>query len=57
MIRGSGAGILLVPGSDVRKLGKIPSLGADSVVLDLEDGVPAAKKDEAREAVRTAIDV
>ena len=46
-----------MPGSDVRKLGKIPSLGADSVVLDLEDGVPAAKKDEAREAVRTAIDV
>ena len=37
-----------VPSSDQRKLDKIPQLMADSVVLDLEDGVPVSKKQEAR---------
>jgi len=44
-----------VPGSDERKLAKVPTLLADSVVLDLEDGVPADKKAEARTRVSAAL--
>lgn len=39
---------LFVPGSDERKLTKAPGLGADAIILDLEDGVAAARKREAR---------
>jgi len=39
---------LFVPGSDERKLAKAPGLGADAIILDLEDGVAAARKREAR---------
>ena len=31
--------VLYVPGSDIKKLNKIPSLKADCIVLDCEDGV------------------
>lgn len=44
-----------VPGSDARKLQKISSLSADSIVLDLEDGVPLTKKNEARMLVTEAL--
>ncbi len=44
---------LFVPGSEERKLAKSPGLGADAVILDLEDGVAAARKAEARAHVRT----
>ena len=44
---------LFVPGSEERKLAKAASLGADAVILDLEDGVAAARKAEARAQVRT----
>ncbi|CAI9716959.1 citrate lyase subunit beta, mitochondrial [Octopus vulgaris] len=40
--------VLYVPGSDVKKLNKIPSLKADCIVLDCEDGVAYNKKEEAR---------
>lgn len=36
--------VLYVPGSDDRKLQKIPSLGADCIVLDCEDGVALSRK-------------
>ena len=36
--------IMYVPASDERKYRKIPSLGADTVVLDCEDGVANNKK-------------
>ncbi|XP_047482350.1 citramalyl-CoA lyase, mitochondrial-like [Penaeus chinensis] len=36
--------VLYVPGSDERKLKKIPSLGADCIVMDCEDGVALSKK-------------
>lgn len=39
---------LFVPGSEERKLAKAASLGADAVILDLEDGVAAARKEAAR---------
>jgi citrate lyase subunit beta-like protein len=43
--------LLSVPGSDQRKIDKALSLKADTIVLDLEDGVPWDKKDQARTLV------
>src|SRR5690348_14273642 len=39
---------LAVPGSNVRMLEKAPDLGADIVMLDLEDAVAPDDKDQAR---------
>lgn len=39
---------LVFPGADARKQERALASGADAVVLDLEDGVAAAAKDEAR---------
>ena len=39
---------LFVPASEERKLAKAPGLGADAIILDLEDGVAEARKREAR---------
>ena len=44
---------LFVPGSEEKKLAKAPSLGADAVILDLEDAVAPARKAEARTLIRT----
>lgn len=44
--------LLFVPGSEERKLAKAPGLGADAVILDLEDGVAPARKTEARKLIR-----
>ncbi len=46
--------ILYVPGNETRKIEKARTLGADSVCLDLEDGVAPNRKDEARENVARA---
>ncbi len=43
---------LFVPGSEEKKLAKAPSLGADAVILDLEDAVAPARKAEARTQIR-----
>lgn len=43
--------LLFVPGSEERKLAKVPGLRADSIILDLEDGVAPDRKDAARELV------
>ncbi len=40
--------VLFAPASNARALEKLPSLGADAVVLDLEDAVGPAQKDAAR---------
>jgi citrate lyase subunit beta/citryl-CoA lyase len=48
--------VLFVPASQQRYLEKVPSLPADLVIVDLEDGVAAADKDAAREHVRAAVD-
>jgi citrate lyase subunit beta-like protein len=40
--------LMYVPGSDERKLAKIPSLKADCICLDCEDGVAFTAKDKAR---------
>jgi citrate lyase subunit beta/citryl-CoA lyase len=39
---------LYVPGSNARALEKAPGLAADAVILDLEDAVAPAQKDQAR---------
>ena len=36
--------IMYVPGMDQRKMNKVPSLGVDTVVFDIEDGVAADQK-------------
>ena len=46
--------LLYVPGADWRKIEKAKSLNADSVCLDLEDGVAANRKAEARSTVARA---
>ncbi|MGF7122780.1 HpcH/HpaI aldolase/citrate lyase family protein [Rhodococcus sp. BE178] len=43
--------VLIAPGSDERKILKALASTADEVVLDLEDAVTAARKDEARTSV------
>ena len=48
--------LMYVPGSDERKLAKIPSLGADCICLDCEDGVATNKKEEARNGIRRLLD-
>ena len=47
--------VLYVPGSRREFLDKIPSLSADMVLVDLEDGVAPERKDEARDNVRAAV--
>jgi citrate lyase subunit beta/citryl-CoA lyase len=47
---------LSVPGSSGRKLAKAAGLGADEVVIDLEDAVAVAAKDDARAATVAALE-
>jgi citrate lyase beta subunit len=47
--------LLYVPGSDWAKMQKAAGLGADSVCLDLEDGVAPNRKEEARKLVVRAL--
>ena len=46
--------ILYVPGNETRKIEKAITLGADSVCLDLEDGVAPNRKVDARETIARA---
>lgn len=46
---------LYAPGNDERLLGKVFTAGADAVVLDLEDAVPAGEKERARRLVGAAV--
>ncbi len=46
---------LFAPGDNKRLLAKVFDAGADAVVLDLEDGVAADRKDAARELVHRAL--
>jgi citrate lyase subunit beta / citryl-CoA lyase len=46
---------LTVPGSSERFLAKAAGLGADEVILDLEDSVAAPAKDQARDLVARAV--
>lgn len=46
---------LFVPGNDWKKIEKSVTLGADSIILDLEDSVTTAQKNEARKVVLQAL--
>ncbi|MEP3436992.1 MAG: CoA ester lyase [Hoeflea sp.] len=45
--------VLYLPAGNARALGKLPGLGCDSVVFDLEDSVAPEAKDETRESLRS----
>jgi citrate lyase beta subunit len=47
--------LLYVPASNARALEKAQTLPADMLIIDLEDAVPADRKDEARAAMRAAV--
>jgi citrate lyase subunit beta / citryl-CoA lyase len=47
--------MLFVPGDQPRMLAKAPTLDADAVILDLEDGVAAKDKEAARAGLETAL--
>ena len=47
--------LLYVPGSNAKALAKAPGLGADGLILDLEDSVLPAEKGSARAAVLAAV--
>ena len=47
--------LLYVPGDDLRKLQKAATLGADSVCMDIEDGVAINRKAAARETIAEAL--
>jgi citrate lyase subunit beta/citryl-CoA lyase len=47
--------LLYVPATSRRKLERAATLPADALVLDLEDGVAPARKQEAREVLRGAV--
>ncbi|XP_046445883.1 citramalyl-CoA lyase, mitochondrial-like [Daphnia pulex] len=44
--------MMYVPGNDWKKINKIPSLKADSFILDCEDGVALNRKEEARNNIK-----
>jgi citrate lyase subunit beta/citryl-CoA lyase len=46
---------LTVPGDDERKLARAATIRADEVILDLEDAVPPARKDDARAIVERTL--
>jgi citrate lyase beta subunit len=47
--------LLFMPGDDLKKIQKGISLGVDSIVMDLEDGVALNRKAEARTTIATAL--
>ena len=47
--------LMYIPGSDQRKLQKIPNLGCDCAVMDMEDGVAQTRKVEARQNIVKAL--
>jgi len=47
--------LLYMPGDDRRKIEKATTLGADSICMDMEDGVAANKKAEARAVIAQAM--
>lgn len=50
----SGRSYLFVPGNRPDRFEKARSVGADAVILDLEDAVPSEKKTETRETLSLA---
>jgi citrate lyase subunit beta/citryl-CoA lyase len=55
LLRRAFRSILFVPGTRTELLSKAIATGADAIVLDLEDSVPLARKEEARASVSTVL--
>jgi citrate lyase beta subunit len=51
----SARSLLFAPGNDERKLERALAAGADTVVADLENAVPAGEKERARELTRNVL--
>lgn len=49
--------LLFVPGNRPERFEKAAAAGADAVIIDLEDAVPAAAKGEARDALRSGFSI
>lgn len=47
--------LMYMPGDDLHKIQKAISLGVDSIIMDIEDGVAFNRKAEARSTIRTAL--
>ena len=47
--------LLYMPGDDLRKIRKATTLDVDCVCLDMEDGVAANRKQEARDTIASAL--
>jgi citrate lyase beta subunit len=47
--------LLFSPGDDLKKIGKGAALGADGLILDMEDGVALSRKAEARQSIANAL--
>lgn len=47
--------LIYVPGSDIHKMEKATTLDVDGIILDLEDGVAANRKDDARMFIARAL--
>jgi len=47
--------LLFMPGDDWKKIGKGAALGADSIIMDIEDAVAMSNKQVARETIRKAL--
>ncbi len=47
--------LLYTPGDDLHKIRKASALGVDCVCLDMEDGVAANRKEQARQTIQTAL--
>jgi citrate lyase beta subunit len=47
--------LLYMPGDDLRKIYKATTVGVDSICMDLEDGVAAIRKAEARAVISNAL--
>ncbi len=47
--------ILIMPGDDLKKITKGASMGMDSLIMDMEDGVALNNKDQARQVIQHAL--
>lgn len=48
--------LLYMPGNEMRKIRKATTLGVDCICMDLEDGVAANRKEDARWTIREALE-
>src|SRR5712692_11742972 len=52
---GTHRSLLFMPGDDLHKIEKGATVGADAVIMDIEDGTALNRKQAARDTVRQAL--